>query len=106
MKNPYQQAAVFAQQVGRGPQHCVVIDKALPQRGVVLFLGKQPAKVLLQPAGEVLSQFVFVGGGLRLLRLAFKDALAQGVVQVAGSAGLVVFANLYLAQAVGGSGDE
>ena len=51
--------------------------------GVGLASGKQPLEVAFEPGDEVQAQLGFVGQGLFGFGLAFEDALAQGVVQVA-----------------------
>ena len=89
--------AIFTQKrpFGQGP---IGIHKALPQRGVGLGLGKQPAEVLLQPIDEVAAQFFFIRRVLRRLRLALEHALAQGVVQVHGGGLFRAQADAHLGQ--------
>ena len=93
--------AVFTQQRPSG-QGCIGVHVALPQRGVGLGLGEQPAEVLLEPIDEAFSQLLFIRGVLGGLRLALEHALAQGVVQVHGGGFFRAQADAHLGQAAAG----
>lgn len=91
--------AIFPQQVV-AVERAVAVHITLPQGGVLLGLGKQPTKVLLQPVHKACAQCRTVWGCVSYLGFALEDALAQGVVQVDDFAGVVALPNLDGGQAV------
>ncbi len=76
------------------------IDEGGADAGVGRSPHEQPAELLFQPGDEVGAQFRLAGQGLVCQWLAFEDALAQGVVQVADAGGLTVLEDLDFGQAL------
>ena len=91
---------VFPQEHRGVAQLFIVKHIALTQGGIELGLGGEPAEIDLQPVDEGRPKSCSVGRCLGDLRLRFKDALAQSVVQVADLGGFWGLRELDFTQAV------